>query len=196
MSESSPELSPESASRRPRADALRNRELILTVARDVFAKRGASVTLDDIVKLTGLGVGTLYRHFPTRDALIEAVYLAEVERLAEAQRTLSATEPAVEALRRWMMLFVDFIATKAAMKETLSGLIGGPDSLYACSTELIKTAIDALTDRAVASGEIRLDIDPLDLLRALSGVAHAGDESSPARAERLVDILIAGLRTQ
>lgn len=195
MSEPDPELPPESRSRRPRADSLRNRERILEVARDAFAERGASVTLDDIVKLTGLGVGTLYRHFPNRDALIEAIYLAEVEHLAAAETELSATESPVEALRQWMLLFVEFMATKSALKETLSALVGSPDRLYARSTESIKKAIESLAERAVASGEIQLDIAPLDLLRALTGVAYSGDDPGlPDRARRLVDVLIAGLR--
>jgi len=123
----------EQKKRKPRADALRNREHILAVARAAFAEGGASVTLDDIVRRSGLGVGTLYRHFPTRDALVEALYLSELEKLVEAEKELSKTLLPVEALRAWMLLFVDLMATKLILREALSALVGGPDELYATS---------------------------------------------------------------
>jgi len=182
--------------RKPRADAQRNRELILKVARDAFAQGGANVTLEDIVRLSGLGVGTLYRHFPTRDALIEAVYLTEVQKLAAAERELAASEPPVEALRQWMLHFVDFMATKSAMREALSATVSGTEALYATSTELIRSAMNGLVERAVKSGEIQLALDPLDLLRAVAsvaGVAGAGGNTQDS-ARRLVDVLIAGMR--
>ncbi len=180
--------------RKPRADALRNRERILAVAREAFAE-GANVTLDDVVRRSGLGVGTLYRHFPTRDALVEALYLSEMERLAVAERELAASLPPVEALRQWMLLFVDLLAAKDAMREALNAMVGGTAELYATSGELVKTAISALAERAVASGEIRLDFEPLDLLRALAGVANASAGPNwEEGARRLVDVLIAGVR--
>ncbi|RYG45570.1 TetR/AcrR family transcriptional regulator [bacterium] len=181
--------------RKLRADALRNRERILAVAREAFAEGGASVTLEDIVRLSGLGTGTLYRHFPTRDALMEALYLSEMEKLAAAERELSATLPPVEALREWMRLFVDLMATKLALKEALNAMVCGPEDLYAASGEMIRTAITTLTDRAVAAGEIRLEIEPLDLLRALAGVANASPGADwKASARRMVDMLIAGMK--
>jgi len=181
-----------STPRKLRADAQRNRDLILTIAREEFARQGANVTLEDIVRLSGLGVGTLYRHFPTREALIEAVYLSEVEKLAAAARELAESEPPVEALRQWMVCFVEFVATKSAMKETLSAMIADTKELYANSTELIRSAMNTLVERGVASGEIQVVIDPLDLLRALSGVVGSGPNSEES-ARRLVDILIAGI---
>ena len=182
------------AQRKPRADAQRNRERILQVAREAFADRGANVTLEDIVGLSGLGVGTLYRNFPTRDALIEAVYLSEVQRLAAAERELSQSEPPLEALRQWMLRFVDYMAAKSVMKEALNAMVAGTTELYATSTELMRTAMTALIERAVTSGDIQFDLDPLDPLRALSGVADS-DPSSQERARKLVDVLIAGMRT-
>jgi len=176
--------------RKPRADALRNREHLIAVAREAFAQDGAAVTLEDIVKRSGVGVGTLYRHFRTRDALIEAVYISEVQRLSAAAGELAETLPPVEALRQWMRLFVDHLTTKHAMKEALNAMVGGTEALYASTTELMRAAIDNLTTRAVATGEIRLDMDPLDLLRAVAGVAVVGDEN----AYRVIDILLAGLR--
>lgn len=143
----------------------------------------------------GLGVGTLYRHFPTRDALIEAVYRAEVEALAKAATRLSDAHAPLEALRAWMRLFVDYIATKNLIAPALNSMVGGPSQLFAASGQQVKAAIRALVGRAVASGDIRPDLDPLDLLRALVGVANVA--TSPdweASAKRLVDILIAGSR--
>jgi len=182
--------------RQPRADALRNRNLILEVAREAFAEQGPDVTFEEIVRLSGLGVGTLYRHFPSRDALIEAMYLAEVERLVEAEREISAAEPPVEALRQWMRLFVEFMATKSALKRSFAGLGSGNDCLYTQTTELITSAMNRLTQRAVGTGELWIGVEPIDLLRALSGVAHATDDATATEnALRMVDILIAGLRT-
>jgi AcrR family transcriptional regulator len=188
---------PEKTARKPRADALRNRECIVEIARQAFAEGGAAVTLDDIVKRSGLGVGTLYRHFPTRDALIEAVYLSEVERMAEAQRTLSESLPPVEALRQWMLLFVDFLSTKLAMKEALNALVCGTEGLYAASGDMIRAAITELTSRAATAGEIHQQFEPLDLLRAITGIAQTAPGSDwELSAKRFVDVLIAGIRVQ
>jgi AcrR family transcriptional regulator len=105
-----------------RADAQRNRDRILEVAKECFAARGDSVTLDDIVSQAGVGVGTLYRHFKTRDALIEAVYISEHEKLVLKAKELEETVPAIDALRQWLLSFVDMLATKRAMKESLNQL--------------------------------------------------------------------------
>src|SRR5690242_7216970 len=121
------------APRKPRADAQQNRERILEVAKEAFTRHGANASLDDIAKEAGVGAGTLYRHFPTRDALIEAVYRTEVAKLAAAERELSAKLPPVEALRAWMLLFVDYIAAKHLIASALNTLVGGPSKLYAGS---------------------------------------------------------------
>ena len=185
------------AKRKPRADGLRNRDLIVATARAAWAEGGSEVTLEEIVRRAGLGVGTLYRHFPTRDALVEAVYLSEVEKMAEAERELTATLPPVEALRQWMLLFVDFLATKIAMRDALNGMIGGTTELYACSGELVRSAMGNLTSRAIEAGEIRLEFEPLDLLRAVSGISSTSvNPNWPESARRLVDVLIAGIQTQ
>src|SRR5439155_20206971 len=96
------------APRKPRTDAQRNRERILEVSKEAFTRSGANASLDDIAKQAGVGPGTLYRHFPTRDALLEAVYRSEVEKLAAAERKFAETMPPLEALRAWMLLFVDY----------------------------------------------------------------------------------------
>jgi AcrR family transcriptional regulator len=181
--------------RKPRADAQRNRERILEVAKETFARSGASASLDEIAKESGVGPGTLYRHFPTRDALLEAVYRSEVEKLAAAERKFAETMPAVEALRAWMLLFVDYIAAKHIIAPALNTLVGGPSKLVEGSRSQIQGAIDALVQRAIKSGDIRKDLVPFDLLRALIGVSHVA--SSPdwrQSARRLVDILITGSR--
>ena len=118
------------AGRKPRSDAQQNRDRILEVAKAAFTRSGADASLDDIAKQADVGPGTLYRHFPTRDALIEAVYHTEVEKLAAAQRELSAKLPPIEALRAWMMLFVDYIATKQIIASALNSVVGGPSRLY------------------------------------------------------------------
>jgi AcrR family transcriptional regulator len=183
------------AQRKPRMDAQRNRERILEVAKDAFARSGAGTSLDDIAKQAGVGAGTLYRHFPTRDALLEAVYRTEVEKLAAAERTLAQDLPPVEALRAWMLLFVDYIATKQIIAPALNTLVGGPSKVYEASGAQITGAIRALVERAIESGDIRRDLDPLDLLRALIGVSNvACGPDWRQSARRLVDILITGSR--
>jgi AcrR family transcriptional regulator len=181
--------------RKPRADAQRNRERILDVAKRAFAKSGVDVSMDDIAKQARVGPGTLYRHLPTRDVLLEAVYSSEVEKLAAAEQKLSATKPPIEALRAWLLLFVDYMATKQIIAPALNTLIGGPSKVYEASSARIRTAIHALVDRAINSGDIRSDLEPLDLLRALAGVSSvASTPDWPQNAKRLVEILIAGAR--
>jgi AcrR family transcriptional regulator len=185
----------ESKDRKPRADAQRNRERILEVAKHAFSQFGASASLDEIAKEAGVGAGTLYRHFPAREDLLEAVYRTEVEKLAAAERKFAETLPPVEALRAWMFLFVDHIATKRIIAPVLNALVGDPKKVFEASYAQIWGAIRALVKRAVKSGDIRKDLDPLDLLRALIGVANVA--TSPdwqQSARRLVDILIAGSR--
>src|SRR6516164_962787 len=119
-----------SAQRKPRADAQRNRERILEVAKEAFTRSGADVSLDEIAKQAGVGPGTLYRHFPTRDALLEAVYRTEVEKLAAAEREFAATMPPVAALRAWMLLFVDYVAAKQIIAPALNTLVGGHSKVF------------------------------------------------------------------
>lgn len=183
------------AERKPRTDAKRNRERILAVAKEAFTRRGANASLDDVAKEAGVGAGTLYRHFPSRDALIEAVYRTEVEKLAAAQRKFAETMPPIEALRAWMLLFVDYIAAKHIIAPALNTIVGGAAKLYEGSRAQIQGAIDALVKRAIKSGDIRNDLDPFDLLRALIGVSNvASTPDWQQSARRLVDILIAGSR--
>jgi AcrR family transcriptional regulator len=186
---------PKTSGRKPRTDAQRNRARILEVAKEAFTRSGANASLDDIAREAGVGAGTLYRHFPTRDALIEAVYRTEVEKLAAAERKFAENMPPVEALRAWMLLFVDYIATKHIIAPVLNSFVGGPTKLYEGTRPLVQGAIDALVNRAVKSGDLRKDIVPFDLLRALIGVSNvASGPDWQQSAKRLVEILIAGSR--
>jgi AcrR family transcriptional regulator len=181
--------------RKPRTDAQRNRERILEVAKEAFTRSGVNASLDDIAKEAGVGAGTLYRHFPTRDAMIEAVYRTEVEKLAAAAEKFSESLPPTEALRAWMLLFVDYIAAKQIIAPALNTLVGGPSKLYEGSRAQIQGAIDSLVKRAIKSHDIRRDLEPFDLLRALIGVSHvASGPDWQQSARRLVDILIKGSR--
>ncbi len=183
------------AQRKPRADAQRNRERILEVAKLAFTRSGANASLDDIASEAGVGPGTLYRHFPTREELLQAVYRSEMEKLAAMERKFAQTMPPLEALRAWLLLFVDAIETKQIIAPALNTLIGDPKKVFAASYALMQEAIRALVQRAIKNGDIRKDVEPMDLLRALVGVAHVA--TSPdwqQSAKRLVDILIAGSR--
>jgi AcrR family transcriptional regulator len=181
--------------RKQRRDAQRNRERILEVAKEAFTRFGADASLDDIAKQAAVGAGTLYRHFPTRDALIEAVYRSEVEKLASSARKFAETMPPIDALRAWMLLLVDYIAAKHIIAPALNSVVGGPSRLYEGSRSLIQGAIDELVRRAKKNGDLRKDLDASDLLRALIGASHMGPgpDWQPS-ARRLVEILIAGSR--
>jgi AcrR family transcriptional regulator len=183
------------AGRRPRTDAQRNRERILEVAKQAFTRSGASTSLDDIAKDARVGPGTLYRHFPTREELLKAVYRTELEKLATAEQKLAETMPPIEALRAWLLLFVDAVAAKQIIAAALNTLVGDPKKIFEASYARMHQAIHALVKRAVKSGDIRKDLDPMDLLRALVGVSNVA--SSPdwqQSARRLVNILINGSR--
>jgi AcrR family transcriptional regulator len=183
------------AQRKPRTDALRNRERILEVAKGAFTRHGADASLDDIAKQAAVGAGTLYRHFPTRDALIEAVYGSEVEKLAAAAHGFAAAMSPVEALRAWLLLFVDYIAAKHIIAPALNSVAGGPARLYEGSRSMVQGAIDELVKRAKKSGDVRRDVDASDLLRAVIGVSYVGSGGDwQQSARRLVDILMAGSR--
>jgi AcrR family transcriptional regulator len=178
--------------RKPRADAQRNRESILEVAKKAFTRSGANTSLDDIANEAGVGPGTLYRHFPTREDLLQAVYRSEMEKLAAAEGKFAQTMPPIEALRAWLLLFVDAIETKQIIAPVL---MADPKKVFASSYAQINDALRALVNRAIQSGDLRKDVDPTDLLRALVGVAHVAtipDWQQSAR--RLVDILIIGSR--
>ncbi|WP_158813897.1 TetR/AcrR family transcriptional regulator [Methylocapsa sp. S129] len=164
-------------------------------AKAAFADLGAEVSLDEIARRAGVGIGTLYRHFPTRGAIVEAVYRREVQQLAGSATRLLASLAPGEALHEWMRLFVDYVATKKVIAPALGSIGGGASQLYASSGAQITDAMRLLVDRAGAIGAIRPDVDSNDLLRALVGFTYG--VASPdwqASALRLIDILMDGLR--
>ena len=185
-----------SAPRKPRADAERNRIRLLSVAKVVFAEKGSNASLDEIARRAGVGAGTLYRHFPNRDALVAAIYRNETEQLVAAADRLVKEHAPVEALRSWLLLFVDYITTKHGMHELLQPVLSGMSDLQSASVTQMQQAISGLIERAVESGDVRRDLDPRDLMFALAGAAKFGAGSDGLQAaRRLVDILIAGVRT-
>jgi AcrR family transcriptional regulator len=183
--------------RKPRADAVRNRERVLEAAKAVFSAGGPDASLEAVAKRAGVGIGTLYRHFPTREALFEAVYRREVQQLVElAEQLESAAEP-VDALRRWLRSNVEVVATKKGMLAALALAVHGSSELYAYSFERLTKAVGALLDRAVAAGEVRGDISPEDLLRTLVGMCYMHDQPGWQESVlRLVDVFVDGLRVR
>jgi AcrR family transcriptional regulator len=182
-------------SRKPRADSARNRQLLIDTAKAAFADVGLNVSLEEIARRAGVGIGTLYRHFPSREAVVEAVYRYEVEQLAEAAPQLLKSSPPDEALHRWMHLFVDYIATKRLIAPSLGAALAETSALRVNSAALISQAVATLVKRAADSGQVRKDIAPSDLLRAMVGVSYGNpDEAWEASARRLIDVLMDGLR--
>lgn len=183
--------------RKPRADSLRNRERLLDAATRIFATGGPQASLEAVAREAGVGIGTLYRHFPTREALFEAVYRHEVDFLFELAETLAREEDPVEGLRKWLHANVRLSAAKKGMVEALQLVAHGSSELKAYSFGRLTEAAGMLLDRAVVAGEIRADVPAEDLLRALVGIfySQAAGDWRP-RALRLVDILVDGLRTR
>jgi AcrR family transcriptional regulator len=182
------------SSRKPRSDGQRNRELIIQTAKDAFTENGAGASLDDIAKQAGVGAGTLYRHFPSREALLGAVYRAEVEKLADAAEQLSRDLPPEEAVRAWLQLFIEYLATKKIIAAALNGLVGS-SPVFEESMSKVRGAATKIYDRAIKSGDIRPDINPVDHILAIVGVTFFGTSLDwKESATRLVDILIRGSR--
>jgi AcrR family transcriptional regulator len=184
------------AARRPRADAVRNRERLLEAAKAVFSAGGSEASLEAVARRAGVGIGTLYRHFPTREALFEAVYRREVQQLVELAEQLGNEAAPVDALRRWLRSNVELVATKKGMLAALALVaVRGSSALYADTFQRLTKAVAALLDRAVAAGEIRADIGPEDLLRSLIGMCYLHDQPGwQASVVRLMDVFVDGLR--
>jgi AcrR family transcriptional regulator len=188
---------PDKIARRPRADGLRNRERVLEAAKAVFSAGGPDASLEAVARGAGVGIGTLYRHFPTREALFEAVYRREVQQLTDLAEQLKLDATPAEALRRWMRSNVEFVATKRGMSAALALAAHGSSELSAFSFDRLTRAVGDLLDRAVAAGEIRADISAEDLLRALVGMCYMHDKPGwQASVLRLVDVFVDGLRRQ
>jgi AcrR family transcriptional regulator len=174
-----------------RADARRNYDKLVAAAREAFAEHGSAASLEDVARRAGVGIGTLYRHFPTRPALLEAVYVEEVEAMARSAADLADLEP-WEALSTWLHQFVRYAATKRALVEEL--LAADPDSqvLGACRTA-IRGAGDHLLERAQQAGVVRPDIAFLDIGRMVGGIAVIPG-ADPEQIERILDVALDGMR--
>ncbi|KMJ96367.1 MULTISPECIES: TetR/AcrR family transcriptional regulator [Bradyrhizobium] len=183
--------------RKPRADAVRNRERVLEAAKVVFNAGGPEASLDAVAKRAGVGIGTLYRHFPTREDLFEAVYRREVEQLSELAEQLKNAKDPVDALRRWLRSNVEFVATKKGMSAALALTFQSSSELAAFSMDRLTRAIGSLLDRAVAAGQMRGDVSPEDLLRALVGMCYMHDQPGwQSSVLRMLDVFVDGLRVQ
>jgi AcrR family transcriptional regulator len=187
---------PDASDRALRADAKRNRDALLESAGLAFAEHGTAASLEDVARRAGVGIGTLYRHFPTRDALVEAAYRHGVEQLCDSADQLLATQAPDIALENWMLEFVGYVATKRGLAGTLK--LAAPDThaeLFAYVHERMRVAITSLIDAASASGLIRPDVDGFDLIRALGGICMVSDQPGwQEQARRLVSLLMDGLR--
>jgi AcrR family transcriptional regulator len=178
-----------------RADAQRNRQRLIDVAHRAFTTGDGKVSLEAVAKEAGVGIGTLYRHFPTREALVEAVYLAERGRLCEAADELLAAQPPEQALRTWMDRFADYIATKREMADALRALIADGTVTRSQAREELSAAVRRMLDAGAAAGTLRADVQAEDVVAALVGVVSVCTlPEQREQAGRLMDLLMDGLR--
>ncbi|WIM87376.1 helix-turn-helix domain-containing protein [Candidatus Mycobacterium wuenschmannii] len=178
-----------------RSDALRNRERLLDVATAAFAAAdGNPVSLESIAREAGVGIGTLYRHFPNREALVEAVYRAELAEVAETAAALLERHPPMTALRRWMDRYASFVAAKRGMAESLQAMFASGAMQANDTRASIRGAVDLLLRAGVDDGSARADVDSDDVVSSLIGIFVAG--SSPAQRGRMLDLLAAGIATR
>jgi AcrR family transcriptional regulator len=185
-----------SSLRKPRADASRNREQLIAAAKAAFTERGADAPLEEIARRAGLGIGTLYRHFPTRETLLAAVYRREVEQLAATADRLLAERTPLAALEGWLDQLVEYMATKRVIAPALQASPGEGAAAYAASGPAITGAMNRLSTAAMTSGEMRADVTADDLMRLMMGLSYGYDRPDwPDSARRLIAILIAGLKT-
>ena len=188
---------PSARARAPRADAERNRQLLLDAAQRAFAQQGEQVALERIAKQAGVGIGTLYRHFPTRAALVEAVYRNELARLQQRADELLRERPPAEAMRVWMDRFADYVATKRGMADTLRALVAEGTITRSETRAGLAAAIARMLDAGAAAGTLRDDVEPEDVLSSIVGVfLTTGSPEQRAQAGRMLDLLMDGLRAR
>lgn len=180
--------------RRTRADAQRNTDAILQAAKAVFATAGVAAPVREIAAQAGVGIGTVYRSFPKRSDLIAAVFRREVDNFAEAAEALSGQRAPADALSQWAQLYVDFLATKRGLGAALYSGDPAYEALPGYFRGRLEPVLKSLLERAIAAGEVRTDIAPYDLLRAVGNLASTSDSSGPEHARRMVAVLIDGLR--
>jgi AcrR family transcriptional regulator len=178
-----------------RADARRNREKLVAVAEQAFAAHGAGASLDDIAKHAGVGPGTLYRHFPTREALQEAVYRGAIEELAARGEALASTLEPGPALETWMTMLVEHMSARRDLATALTASLGKKSEVFVDVHRLMHATGEKLVERAKAAGAVRADLDQRDLLWMAHGVAQAMEgEDGARRVDRLLSVLLAGIR--
>lgn len=175
-----------------RADAQRNRVLLIAAARGAFTERGSEASLEDIARRAGVGVGTLYRHFPTRQALVEAVYVEEVEALCRSAAD-DVDGSSWDALIQWFNRFVDYVATKRALLDEMMATIGQDARIFRTCHDAIIGAGEPLLDRAKEDGFVRPDIEFIDVIRMVSGITMIKN-STPAEIRRVLGVALDGLR--
>jgi AcrR family transcriptional regulator len=185
----------EKANRKPRADSLRNHDLLLIAARDIFNAGGPDASLEAVARTAGVGIGTLYRHFPTREALFQAVYRREVEQLVDLAGALAAEGPPLEALRRWLRASIGMVATKKGMIAALAPSTNSSTELFVDSAARLTRSVSHLMAAAVAAGQIRDDIAAEDVMRAVFGMCYTREQPGwQDTVIRLVDVFVDGLR--
>ena len=179
---------------RKRADAQRNRQRVLDVAAHVFARDGADASMNQIAREAGVGAATLFRHFPTREALIEATFRNELARLCDSAPELAQAKPATEATAEWMERFLEYMTTKHGMVDTLQAMMVTGSPLYTETLTRLTDAVGVLIQAGVASGDYRTDVSPSDALAQLGGIAYmAGEPDQREQARRMIKLLISGL---
>lgn len=175
-----------------RADARRNYDLLVDAARQVFLEHGPNASLEEIARRAGVGIGTLYRRFANRQALLEAVYLEEVQSMCEGAAKLAGLPP-YDALQTWLTDFVDFAMNKTAVARELVDALGKDSEFFAtCKTSLQSTA-SLLFTRAQEAGVIRHDVDPMEVLKLIGGMAH-NSNTAPDETYRMLALVLDGLR--
>ena len=178
-----------------RADARRNRDKLVAIAQDVFAEQGAGASLDEIAKRAGVGPGTLYRHFPSREALQEAVYREAIEELSARGRELSATMEPGPALDHWLTLLVDHMAARRDLATALVASLGKQSEVFVDCHRLMHDTGTVLVESAKQAGAVRQDVEQRDLLWMANGVAQSAEgEGGKERMERLLEVLLKGIR--
>ena len=183
----------EALSRRPkRADAQRNYDKLIAAARTAFTERDRSASLEEIARHAGVGIGTLYRHFPTRGDLLEAVYVEEVLAMARQAETFADREP-WDALSAWLHCFIDYVATKQALADELFASGGGDRPVFQNCRSALYGAGEPLLSRAKDAGEVRPDITIGEVVRMVAGIAKIPSDD-PAEIERILDVALDGLR--
>ncbi|WP_020659808.1 TetR/AcrR family transcriptional regulator [Amycolatopsis benzoatilytica] len=178
------------APRRTRRDALENRARLLEVAAQAFAEHGLATAPAAIAKKAGVGVGTLYRHFPTREALIDAAYRHQLAAVCERAPALLAEHPAEEAFRRWLTGFLDYVRAKHGMSEALNAVIASGVDPYSDSRTMLLHAIGTFQ---AADGALRADVPSEDVLLLIGGVAYSAQHCEEPQASRLIDLVLAAL---